>query len=135
MRLGGQVRGDDLVSQVLTFAAETNENRPIESEVHFVQSDDRLGQGMEPIAKLIDQLQLVVGEQIVLVQDADLHDGLDDGLQEFVRLLLVCIGTSEFVNVVHDSATGLIDEDLRHGLRRQLTEQTNQSHTQINSST
>ena len=73
--------GDDLMGQVLTFLAQTDENRPVEAKFDLVQGHDRFGQRMKTIAEFVHQLQLVLREEIVLVQNADFDNGLDDRLE------------------------------------------------------
>ena len=79
---------DDAMDQVLAFLTHAREKETVEGEVHLVERHDRLGQRMEPIAEIVDELQFVIGVEIVFVQNAELDDRLDYGLEQLVGVFL-----------------------------------------------
>uniref|UniRef100_A0A2D4NXG7 Uncharacterized protein n=1 Tax=Micrurus surinamensis TaxID=129470 RepID=A0A2D4NXG7_MICSU len=117
MGLGGQVSVDGLVEEVTAFVEHVGHDPPVKSEVHLVETDCCHGQGVDLLTEAVHQDQLFDGELLVAVQDAQLHDDLDQVLDDLLGFFAV---VREFlgdpVELIQDLAAGVVNEDAGHVL-------------------
>jgi len=83
----------------------------IVGEVHLVETDDRLRDGLKLPLELLDDGELVLREESVTVEESDFHDDFNNVLHNFLRVFLALeVEFGDAVAVVDDLRGGSVDD-------------------------
>ena len=112
---------DESMEHVSTLFHDLHQKCPVIRKVDFVKADD--GQcGLSQLqSKLSSECQLLLIELVVLKEQSDLHDNLDQVLDDLVRLLCFEFLSQNGVENVKEPPEVIVDERLCHRFGGELT--------------